>query len=255
MRLCDSVGCIRMVNCVAFYLWSLNCIGDSRETVVQCLPRVHLIRFRLILKQNLLFVFLLYLQIPASVISSAGTLNYQQHQLFVVSNPISTSDSPLIQAIPVVLASTASSVNAQNLFSVPSSVADGSVNMIQQTTSVQRPRLHPKKRKFDLSELEDDHQQAATSFVSTSLCNNPVTISAPLATTTSASYAHQNNVETNHGQNGNGSHQMVTSGHYSSYSPTVMTQVVKNTGEVQQVIRKQFTNFRLVLGIVIYKFD
>lgn len=149
-----------------------------------------------------------------------------------------------MQALPVVIASTASSVNAQNIFSVPSSVADGSgsVNsrMIQQTNNVQPPRLHPKKRKFVLSELEDDHQPMTPSFVSTSVCNNPVTISAPPASTTSATFVYQ----TNHGHNGNGSHQVSSGNYNASYNPAVMTQIVKNTGEVQQVIKKQFTNFR-----------
>lgn len=159
----------------------------------------------------------------------------------MVSKPISASDA-LVQAIPLVIASTSSSVNAQNTVSFPSSVTDGSVNnkMIQQTNNVQPPRLHPKKRKFDLSELEDDHQPMTPSFVSTSVCNNPVTISAPPASTASATFVYQ----TNHGHNGNGSHHLVSSGNYASYNPAVMTQVVKNTGEVQQVIKKQYTNFR-----------
>lgn len=186
------------------------------------------------------------MQIPASVISSVGTINYQQHQLFVVSKPISSNDQ-LVKAIPVVIATSASSVNAQNIFSVPSSVADGNVNnkMIQQTTNVQPPRLHPKKRKFDLSELEDDHHQPTTpSFVSTSVCNNSMTFSAPPASTASTTLVYQKSVDNNHSQNGNGSHQVVTSGNYTPYNPTTMTQVVKNTGEVQQVIRKQFMNYR-----------
>lgn len=182
-----------------------------------------------------------HLQIPASVISSVGTINYQQHQLIVVSKPI----SELIQTIPAVVATSASTVNAQNTFSVPSSVADGNVNsrMIQQTTNVQPPRLHPKKRKFDLSELED--QPSTPSFVATSLCNNPVTISAPPASSTSATLIYQKVAETSsHGQNGNGGHTVVTSCNFNSYNPTIMSQVVKNTGDVQQVIRKQFTNYR-----------
>lgn len=153
----------------------------------------------------------------------------------------------MIQSIPVV-ATSASSVNAQSIFSVPSSVSDGNVNnkMIQQTTNVQPPRLHPKKRKFDLSELEDDHhhQATTTSFVTTSVCNNPVTITVPPpSSATSTTFVYQKNAELNHGQNGNGSHQIATSVNYTSYNPT-MTQVVKNTGEVQQVIRNQFTNYR-----------
>lgn len=152
----------------------------------------------------------------------------------------------MVQAIPTVVTTSASSFNAQNIFSVPSSVADGNVNnkMIQQTTNVHPPRLHPKKRKFDLSELEDDHQPMTPSFVSTSSCNNSVTFSAPPVSTASTSLAYQKSHELNHGQNGNGSHQVVTSGNYTPYNSTVMTQVVKNTGEAQQVTRKQFLNYR-----------
>lgn len=169
------------------------------------------------------------IQIPASVISSVGTINYQQSQVFVVSNPINISDST-----PISFATNASTVHAQDTFSVPSSVADGNVNskMIQHTTNVQPPRLHPKKRKFDLSELEEEHQTP-----SQNVCNNQVTISAPPATSTNVTLAYQ----TNQGHNGNGSYQAVTSGNYTPYNPTIVTQVVRNTGEV---IKKQFTNYR-----------
>lgn len=115
--------------------------------------------------------------------------------------------------------------------------------MIQQTTNApQPPRLHPKKRKFDISELEDDHPPVQPSYVSTSVCNNPAAISAqPVPVTPSSTYAYQ----PIHGQNGNGSsHHVVSSGSYATYNPTVMTQVVKNTVEVQQVIKKQFGNYR-----------
>jgi hypothetical protein len=142
------------------------------------------------------------------------------------------------KAVSVSIAAT--TANAQNTFSVPSSVTDGNVNnrMIQQTTNVQPPRLHPKKRKFDLSELEDDQTTA------TSVCNNPVTIPAPPDASTSSTLAYHRSVETNHGLNGNGSHQVVTSGNYLPYNQTVMTQVVKNTSVVEQVIKKQIANYR-----------
>lgn len=115
--------------------------------------------------------------------------------------------------------------------------------MIQQTTNApQPPRLHPKKRKFDLSELEDDHQPSTPSFVSTSVCNNPVTISSqPVPVMPSSTFAYQSS----HGLNGNGSnHHVATSGNYTTYNPTIMTQVVKNTVDVQQVIKKQFGNYK-----------
>ncbi|CRK99170.1 CLUMA_CG012502, isoform A [Clunio marinus] len=188
-------------------------------------------------------------EIPASVISSVGTTNYQQHQLFVVSKPLNISES--LQSIPVIIATTASSVNAQNTFSVPSSLADGNVNnkMIQQqTTNVQPPRLHPKKRKFDLSELEDVNQQQQQQPTA-SVCNNPVTISAPPVSsgcTSSTTLVYQRTPV--QGLNGNGNHHLVSSSsnssNYSTYNPTMVTQVVKNTNDVQQVIKKQqFSNY------------
>ena len=51
---------------------------------------------------------------------------------------------------------------------------NNSKTMIQQTINVQAPRLHPKKRKFDLSELEDDNLSATTSNIMTTVYNNPV---------------------------------------------------------------------------------
>lgn len=63
----------------------------------------------------------------------------------------------------------------------------------QQSTTISNaaqppPRLHPKKRKFDLSELENDHQPTTSKFVSTassssSACNNQnVSMCAPQTT-------------------------------------------------------------------------
>jgi hypothetical protein len=145
----------------------------------------------------------------------------------VSSNSISANNP---KALPVVISTTASSVNAQSTFSVPSSVADG--RMIQQTTNnVQPPRLHPKKRKFDPTELEEENQQkqqpsTPSYVVATSVCNNP-TMTMPVSTM----IVHQRSVEES--QNGNGSHQNVTFN-----NPTM---VVRNSGEV---IKKQFTNYR-----------
>lgn len=108
--------------------------------------------------------------------------------------------------------------------------------MIQQTTNAQPPRLHPKKRKFDLSELDDPQQPSTLAYVQTSLCNNPVKFSAPPATS-SAAYIHHKIADAN--LNGNGSaYQMA--GNFT----TVMNQVVRNTNEVQQVIKKQLANSR-----------
>jgi hypothetical protein len=120
-------------------------------------------------------------QIPASVISSVGTVNYhhqysqsqqqQQHQLIFVSpfsKPGTSNNSTTVQTLPIVLStSSTSSSNCNN----NNQQVDGNVKikMIQQTTNVQHPRLHPKKRKFDLAELEDDVQ---TTSSSNNACNN-----------------------------------------------------------------------------------
>jgi hypothetical protein len=110
--------------------------------------------------------------------------------------------------------------------------------MIQQTTiqNVQAPRVHPKKRKFDLSELEDDHQVAVSSSVltSTNVCNTStshVTIGPTVV-------YHKSTADQN--QNGNQHHNIISSA--TAYNPHL--QVVKNTGEVQQFIKRQFTNYR-----------
>lgn len=86
--------------------------------------------------------------------------------------------------------------------------------------------------------MEDDHQPTTPSFV-------PSTISAPPPSTTSATFVYQKSADVNQGHNGNGSHQVVTSGNYTPYNhPTIVAQVVRNTGEVQQVIKKQFSTYR-----------
>jgi hypothetical protein len=137
-----------------------------------------------------------------------------------VSSPINANNS---KAIPVVVSTTASTVNAQSIFSIPSTAADG--KMIQQTTnSVQPPRLHPKKRKFDPTELEEQQQPSTPSFVMTTMCNNPTV-------TASTMIVQSKSIEES--QNGNGSHQAITFN-----NPTM---VVRSSGEV---IKKQFTNFR-----------
>lgn len=124
--------------------------------------------------------------------------------------------------------------------------------MIQQSVNVQQappPRLHPKKRKFDLSELEDDHhQQQQQSVAAAATISSPVIISSnppsssTLAPSTTVVY-HQQKITSDmipaH-QNGN-QQNILTS---STYNPHI-TQIVKNTSEVQQIIKRQsFTSYR-----------
>lgn len=143
-----------------------------------------------------------------------GTTNYQQ--LIVVSKDSNVK--------------TAHSSADKNV----NTNSNNSKTMIQQPVNVQAPppRLHPKKRKFDLSELEDDHSATttATSTIVTTI-NNPVTISSPpekialLYKTTDS----------------NGS--QLQPHNYATYSNThhnIVTQVVKNTGEAQQIIKRQY---------------
>lgn len=162
-------------------------------------------------------------QIPASVISSTGTTNYQQ--LIVVSKDSNVKET------------STSSTNITN----DNVNNNSSKTMIQQSINVQAPRLHPKKRKFDLSELEDADNSAATSSASnvTTICN-PIT-SPP----EKISVVYKTSTESNGNQP-----QQQQQQNFSPYNHTqqqqqnIVTQVVKNTGEVQQLIKRQFTNYR-----------
>jgi hypothetical protein len=216
------------------------------------------------LEKNYFFkiTFFCYLQIPASVISSIGTTtNYQQ--LIVVS-----TDSNNINYSNSTKSHNSNSLATVNvLSSTKSSSPDENVNskMIQQTINVQAPRLHPKKRKFDPSELEDDNnlpQQSQQSLPSvstsianltTSSCNNPVSESLPQDKFPNATtLVYHKTSDSNH--NGNSQQQQqqqqqqpssACSNLMSYNTPQqVLTQVVKNTGEVQQIKKRQFTSYR-----------
>lgn len=104
---------------------------------------------------------------------------------------------------------------------------NSSKTMIQQTINVQAPRLHPKKRKFDLSELEDDHSSATTS--NTTGYNNPVTLSSP-PEKISVVYKTENEPNQTFA--------------YSNSQYNVVTQIARNTGEIQQIIKRQLSNYR-----------
>lgn len=135
--------------------------------------------------------------------------------------------------------------------------------MIQQSVNVQAPppRLHPKKRKFDLSELEDDHHQSTgplalappptTSYSSSNVTAtavhsvpSPVIISSNPTTSSTVVYQKFPSEFANN-QNGN-QHFLTTSGGSNNYNPHVVTQVVKNTAEVQQIIKRQSYSYRSV---------
>ncbi|XP_055695113.1 putative transcription factor capicua isoform X2 [Lutzomyia longipalpis] len=116
-------------------------------------------------------------EIPASVISSVGTVNYQQtpHQIYVVA-----TQAPALTKTPTTgVHSQAAAGSGKNIPEPGTSVASystyvpdgGTPNKVMQqsmigvqaTTSVaavQQPRLHPKKRKFDPAELEEMNSTA-----------------------------------------------------------------------------------------------
>lgn len=192
-----------------------------------------------------------YLQIPASVISSVGTVNYHQqppqqqhhqqqqaHQLIFVS-PYSkneTSNNPTtVQNLPIVLSTTSSLSNNCNSNNNSNQV-DGNVKikMIQQSTNVQHPRLHPKKRKFDLAELEDDVPTSSSSS-SSNACNNQETSQA------NKSYEGRGGVNVN----GNGTLDapvVPTSNHATSVATS---QYMKVSRETEHFTKKPFTsNYR-----------
>ena len=104
--------------------------------------------------------------------------------------------------------------------------------MIQQTINVQAPRLHPKKRKFDLSELEDDNLSATTSNIMTTVYNNPV--SSPPE---KISVVYKTTNEPNVNQQ--------TFASYNNPQHSIVTQVAgKNSGEIQQMIKRQLSSYR-----------
>lgn len=114
-----------------------------------------------------------------------------------------------------------------NLVTIHENV-NSSKTMLQQTINVQAPRLHPKKRKFNLSELEDGNSSATTS--NNMGYNNPVTSSSP-PEKISVVYKTANEP----------SQQTFA---YSNPQYNVVTQVAKNTGEIQQIIKRQLSTYR-----------
>lgn len=97
------------------------------------------------------------LQIPASVISSVGTVNYQQasHQIFVVSRPNSQDGTTIqhFQTAPIIISPSQHTATTHFQSTTPTSSTSLRVLNTHQLTS--QPRLHPKKRKFNPAELEE----------------------------------------------------------------------------------------------------
>ncbi|XP_070493130.1 putative transcription factor capicua isoform X2 [Chironomus tepperi] len=151
-------------------------------------------------------------EIPASVISSVGATNYQKF----ITNFNNVNDT---------------SAN-NNLVTIHDENVNNSKTMIQQTFNVQAPRLHPKKRKFDLSELEDDHSSATTSNTVTTTYSNPVSSPSP-PEKISVVYKTVNEPNVN----------PQTFGSYNNPQHNVTTQVAKNTGEIQQIIKRQLSTY------------
>lgn len=97
------------------------------------------------------------LQIPASVISSVGTVNYQQasHQIFVVSRPNSQDGTTIqqFQTAPIIISPSQHTTTSN--FQSTTSTASSSLRVLNTHQLTSQPRLHPKKRKFNPAELEE----------------------------------------------------------------------------------------------------
>lgn len=103
--------------------------------------------------------------------------------------------------------------------------------MIQQSTNVQHPRLHPKKRKFDLAELEDDVPS------SSNVCNNR---EAPQAK------SFENNTVVNvQSLNGNGTLDAPVVHENHNTTAAASSQYLKVSRETEHFTKKPFTsNYR-----------
>lgn len=103
--------------------------------------------------------------------------------------------------------------------------------MIQQSTNVQHPRLHPKKRKFDLAELEDDAPSSSTA------CNNR---EAPQA----KSYENKSVVNVQN-LNGNGTLDAPVVHENHNATPIASSHYMKVSRETEHFTKKPYTsNYR-----------
>lgn len=160
----------------------------------------------------------------------------QQHHLIFVS-PYSknetSNNSATVQNLPIVLSTTSSSTNCNS--NNNSNQIDGNVKikMIQQSTHVQHPRLHPKKRKFDLAELEEDAPAS-----SSNACNNQEPPQAK-------SYESKSGVNVQN-LNGNGTldaPNVVHENHHAT--PIATSQYLKTSRETEHFTKKPYTsNYR-----------
>ena len=188
-----------------------------------------------------------------------------------MSKPINTSGSSGIGSEINETIVTTTSINAQNNISpvtttIPVSASatvsfnetnnvninfNNSNKMIQQQSNQQQinnaagsaqqppppPRLHPKKRKFDLSELEEN-EPSTPSYQTTEIRN----ASTPPTTSGSTTIFYQHkNTDVNNGQECNN---MMVSESFTAITPQQpynQTQMAKNLSENRNVNKKQYT--------------
>lgn len=126
-------------------------------------------------------------EIPASVISSVGTVNYQQssHQILFVSTASRFAAPPNHEITPQNQQNRNSSASNAATVATPSSPIGKMVHSQQQinvsvASQQSAPRQHPKKRKFNPSELEE----MAPTTTGPSIPPTQTSSSAPSATIT-----------------------------------------------------------------------
>lgn len=138
-------------------------------------------------------------EIPASVISSVGSVNYQKsatQQIFMVSNaswPVTTSSS--LEYGNMIQSQQSSHIlpKYQIANEPPLSIASGQKSPVTSNSKMVQPsaapRLHPKKRKFDLAEL--DASPPTTPMATSS--SNSVSFFTPTATSSPSENARSSN--------------------------------------------------------------
>lgn len=167
-------------------------------------------------------------------------MNYHQQPHLIFVSPDSkpgTSNYSTVQTIPIVLSTSTSSSYCNNNQQVD---GNAKIKMIQQTTNVQHPRLHPKKRKFDLAELEDDVQSSSNA------CNNQQQDSQQQIKTFTDNRAVVGNVQNLNGNgNGNGTHVEASSTNENHNSTAIATNQhqynLKVSRETEHFTKKPFS--------------
>lgn len=136
-------------------------------------------------------------EIPASVISSVGSVNYQKsaaQQMFMVSTaapwPVTSSSSSVsneygsLKTKSQYPTTNNNHNNAPTILSIASSQPSSVVSSFKMVQPSAAPRLHPKKRKFDLAELDASPPNTPIAVSAT----NSTSLFTPTATSSPSDY-------------------------------------------------------------------